>query len=76
MLHFQMTNTIKYIYRIYVLLALYYIGGTAQFTSPKGTVVCDSLSKELRTNHPRHYTSAHSLMTDWHELMQIYKEAE
>ena len=54
MLHFQMMTTIKCIYRMYILYALYYIGGTAQFTSPKGTVVCDSLSKELRTNHPRH----------------------
>lgn len=55
---------------------LYYICGPAQFTSPKGTLGCDSLSKELRTNHPVRADQPHASMTDWHELMQIYKGAE
>lgn len=32
--------------------------------------------KKTKDQSPHHQISAHSLMTDWHELMQIYKEAE
>lgn len=59
--------------------SFYYTGATVQLTSPKDTVARDSLTttkKKAQDQTSRHFVSAHSLMTDWHELMQIYKEAE